>query len=401
MSYVTLDRTRAPVRAWVKDINDIEPEARGQLRIVSELPWVREIAVMPDVHFGLGATVGSVIVSQGAVSPSVVGVDIGCGMCAVQTPIKRYQLLDNMGDLRHSIERSVPVGHHKNKAVTERAAKAWLDLGKLSERGTKFEMESQQQLGTLGGGNHFIELCTDDVNNVWVVLHSGSRRIGKELAQYHINKAKGYLKDLGKWALAYGVPEIPPDLACLAEGTLEFGAYLNDLFWCQRYAKANRDEMMKRVLKDLSFFHYDEDIGEQRMTVRRVDCHHNYIDAIEHGGKPALLTRKGAVSAKEGEYGIIPGSMGTKSYIVRGKGNADAFCSCSHGAGRRMSRTQARKTYTVDDLVQQTANVECRKDDGVLDEIPAAYKDIDEVMANQADLVSVDSVLKQFLCVKG
>lgn len=399
--FKVLNGAKIPVKVWTSDLANVESSALDQLRSVADLPWVKAVSAMPDVHWGLGATVGSVIVSQGAVSPSVVGVDIGCGMCAVRTPFTSAALGDNLKELRHSIERSVPVGHNSNKSVTERAGLAWAALGELSERGKSHAERAMHQLGTLGGGNHFIEICIDESDQVWVLLHSGSRNIGKVLAQHHIDKAKGYLKDLSKYALIYGQKEIPADLACLAESSYEYGEYLNDLFFCQRFAKANRDEMMKRVLKDLSFYVLGSDSGEAAMTTMRVDCHHNYIEHIEFEGKRSILTRKGAVSAKNNELGIIPGSMGTRSYIVRGKGNEHSFCSCSHGAGRRMSRGAAKKQFTVDDMKAQTNGVECRKDEGVLDEIPGAYKDIDEVMAAQSDLVDIVHTLKQLVCVKG
>jgi tRNA-splicing ligase RtcB len=251
-----------------------------------------------------------------------------------------------------------------------------------------------KQCGTLGGGNHFIEICQDTEGGAWVVLHSGSRNLGKTLAEVHIEKARGLMK-------TYFIELPDPDLAYLAQGTPEFKAYLQDLLWAQAYAKANRNEMMLRILKDVSFHVYGEDRGAEAMTTLRVDCHHNYTAMENHGGKNVWITRKGAVSAREGELGIIPGSMGAKSFIVKGKGNAESFCSCSHGAGRKMSRTKAKQVFTTADLEAQTKGVECRKDADVIDEIPEAYKNIDEVMANQADLVETVYELKQLICIKG
>ena len=399
MSYQVLQGARIPIKVFVKDLADVESSALNQLRNTANLPWVLGVAAMPDVHFGMGATVGSVIVQQDALSPSVVGVDIGCGMCAVKTPFKANDILKDglLAKLRHSIERSVPVGFNANKNISTRAAASFTAIGTPSVRAdATLIARAQSQLGTLGGGNHFVEVCLDKEENVWVMLHSGSRNIGKELAELHIRKARGLMGDLVK---KFGAMQIDEDLAALVVGTQEYSDYMYDLLWCQRFAKANRDEMMSRVLKDLSHAMYGEARLESTLTLERVDCHHNYVEVDAFGG--TLITRKGAVSAKLGELGIIPGSMGARSFIVKGKGSADSYCSCSHGAGRKMSRGQAKRTFTVEDVKLQTAGVECRKDEGVIDEIPAAYKNTDEVMANQSDLVDIVAELKQVLCVKG
>lgn len=395
MTYQLLPGTRAPVKTWAP-VDEIEATAVTQLQAVSRLPWVESVAVMPDVHWGNGASIGSVIVNRDAVSPSVVGVDIGCGMCAVQTTIKPDDLKD-LSALRHSIERSVPVGFNENKMVSDRAFHRYEQLGKLSDLGLPWEKKALRQLGTLGGGNHFVEVCVGDDGFVWVMLHSGSRGTGNQLARVHMERAKGLMGDL---VARYGV-SFDAELAALAVGTPEYQAYMADLKWCQRYAKANRDEMMQRVLKDLSHHMWKESKLEKDFVTLKVNCHHNYVEETDVDGRPALLTRKGAVSARAGELGIIPGSMGARSFIVRGLGNVDSHCSCAHGAGRRMSRGAAKRQFTAVDLVAQTQGVECRKDDGVIDEIPGAYKDIDVVMAQQADLVETVAVLKQVLCVKG
>ena len=392
---IDLAYTRIPVRLWVDDLDDVEPQALEQIRQTASLPWVEGMAVMPDVHFGKGATVGSVIVSRGAVSPAVVGVDIGCGMSAVRTPYTVDQLGD-LKKLRHSLERSVPVGFNENKEPTHRTDHLFSELGPMSDLALPLEKKARHQLGTLGGGNHFIEVCSDEMERVWVMLHSGSRGTGNQLAQRHLETARGLMAEV---ATHYDGVAVPPDLAALLVGTPAYQAYMRDLHWCQKYAKANRQEMMLRSLKDLSYHVEGKLVAPSELTKDRVDCHHNYIEEDAAGGR--LITRKGAVSAREGQLGIVPGSMGTRSFIVRGRGSADSYCSCSHGAGRRMSRNAARRAYTTADLVAQTEGVECRKDDGVLDEIPGAYKPIDDVMRQQADLVDVVATLRALICVKG
>lgn len=387
--------TRVPVKIWT---DDIEPEAEQQLRNLANMKFVfKHVAAMPDVHKGNGSTIGSVFATKGHIIPAAIGVDIGCGMAAVKMPFK-IDRFEKLAELRHSLERSIPVGHNSNKEVTERMNDYYKSLGETSND-TKMILEkyvnkSAFQIGTLGGGNHFIELCQDQNGDAWLMLHSGSRNIGKVLADFHISRAKGLMKD-------YFIELPDPNLAFLTQGTKEFKDYIHDLMWAQRYAKFNRNEMLLRALKDISYHLFKEEKDVTELIETRVDCHHNYTAIENHFGSNVYVTRKGAVSAKIGELGIIPGSMGTKSYIVAGKGEAESFCSCSHGAGRRMSRTKARELYTEADLVEATEGIECRKDKAVLDEIPASYKNIDEVMSNQKDLVDVKYVLKQLLCVKG
>ncbi len=387
-----INDTRAPVKIWT---NQIEEAALKQLRNTANLPFIfKHVAVMPDVHFGMGATVGSVVVTQGAVCPAAVGVDIGCGMMAVKTELDYRVVQDKIQQIRQLIEGAIPVGFNQNKEVSASANdwEGWQKFGNLSWSDQYIANKSRLQLGTLGGGNHFIEICLDTENNVWVMLHSGSRNIGNVLAERHIAEAKDILKKM-----LINLPD--PDLAYFTENSAEFNAYVADVEWCQSYAMQNRREMMRLVLKNLSQAIFGEDGKITRKM--EVNCHHNYISRETHFGSDVLVTRKGALRAREGEYGIIPGSMGAKSFIVKGKGNPDSFCSCSHGAGRKMSRNQARKAFTIDDLAKQTQGVECRKDDGVLDEIPGAYKSIEEVMANQSDLVEIVAQLKQIMCVKG
>lgn len=382
-----------PIKNWA---SNLEEHALEQANNLSSLPFIfKHIALMADAHAGYGSTVGSVIATQGAIIPSAVGVDIGCGMCAVKLSFKIDILHDKAKELRSSIERSIPVGFSSNNEITDRVG----SLFKIMNNSYLFEDQklldkSMHQLGTLGGGNHFIEICYDENNDAWVMLHSGSRNIGKTLAEVHINKAKGIMQD-------YFIDLADPDLAFLVQKSKAFEDYLCDLHFSQKYAKENRNEMMLRILKDISFIVYGEERNSDELITLRIDCHHNYTQLENHFGKNIWITRKGAVSAREGEYGIIPGSMGTNSYIVKGKGNIDSFCSCSHGAGRKMSRKKARENFTQDDLIKQTENVFCRKDVDIIDEIPGAYKDINEVMANQHDLVEIVHTLKQIICIKG
>lgn len=384
----------SPIKIWA---SDLEASAETQIRNTASLPFIyRHIAVMPDAHAGRGSTIGTVIATQGAIIPSAVGVDIGCGMSAIKLPFDANSL-GNLKDLRNSIERSIPTGRESNREVTTRAAAAFTELGLPPSfpQETQLIRKAATQLGTLGGGNHFIEVCIDKQNSVWIMLHSGSRNIGKELAEIHISKAKGLIKER-----LLAIPD--PDLAYFTEDMPEFKAYIGDLLWAQNYAKYNRNEMVLRVLKDISFHVFkDPRLLAQVNSFFRVDCHHNFCQIENHFGNNVWITRKGAVSAKEGQYGIIPGSMGAKSYIVKGKGNPDSFHSCSHGAGRKMSRTEARKRFSESDLKMQTEGVECRKDLSIVDEIPSAYKDIDQVMRDQSDLVEVAFELKQILCIKG
>jgi len=394
-----ISKANVPVKIW-SDISGVESSALDQLTNAANLPFVfKHVAAMPDVHLGIGATVGSVIATKGAICPAAVGVDIGCGMCAVRTDLDPRVVQDKITSIRLSIERSIPVGHEGNRNLTKSVEgwKQWKDFENLTVVGQDKDhatmvKRAMSQLGSLGGGNHFIEICLDTNNAVWVMLHSGSRNIGKVVAERHIDKAKGIMKQM-----FINLPD--PDLAYFAQGTAEFDNYLSDLEWCQDYAAQNRREMMERVLKDLSYAIHGE--PDAIATDVKVNCHHNYASRENHYGENVIVTRKGAVRAREGDLGIIPGSMGTRSYIVRGLGNPESFCSCSHGAGRRMSRGEAKRRFNLSDLSAQTLGVECRKDEGVLDEIPGAYKDIDEVMANQTDLVDILHELKQILCIKG
>jgi tRNA-splicing ligase RtcB len=309
-------------------------------------------------------------------------------MAAIKTDLDYRVVQDKIKEIRHSIERSIPVGHESNRIITKSAANwtGWQRFNMLTY--TDLSITSNpltidrpmSQLGTLGGGNHFIEICLDTENNVWIMLHSGSRNIGKSIAERHIDNAKNLMKKM-----FISLPD--PDLAYFAEQTKEYTNYLNDLMWAQEYARENREEMVRRIIKDVSFAVYGEDGKVNKLM--EVNCHHNYIDRENHYGENVLVTRKGAVRAREGDLGIIPGSMGAKSYIVRGLGSQESFHSCSHGAGRKMSRSEAKRRFTLDDLRSQTQGVECRQDEGVIDEIPSAYKDIDQVMENQKDLVEV------------
>lgn len=388
----TLDG-RVPVQIWTKDV---DAKSEQQLLNTASLPCVfHHVAAMPDVHFGIGSTVGSVIATKHAVIPAAVGVDIGCGMIAAKLPFPASWLPDNLKALRSEIERTIPVGFNQHASPVAEALE-WMpmnDFWLLPDGVQSRLLKSLCQLGTLGGGNHFVELCLDTEQGVWVMLHSGSRNIGNEIAKHHIETAKGLFKE-SLLDLA------DPDLAFLSEGTAEFAHYWGDLQWAQAYALKNREIMMSRVFNALALTLF----GNTSFAIAPssvVNCHHNYAERETHYGADVIVTRKGAVKAGAGDLGIIPGSMGARSFIVRGRGCAESFHSCSHGAGRTMSRTQAKRQFTLDDVAEQTAGVECRKDAGVIDEIPAAYKDIATVMANQADLVEIVAELKQVLCVKG
>ncbi|MEV2237442.1 RtcB family protein [Micromonospora sp. NPDC049891] len=399
MGFSLLAGTRAPVRVWT-DPYGIEPQAARQLRNIGALPWVQGVAVMPDVHFGKGATVGSVIAMRQAVSPAAVGVDIGCGMSAVRTSLTAADLPDDLAGLRRAVEDAIPVGFaQRDEPVDPRRVRGleqrgwgdfWRRFADLDRRVAQLETRARRQLGTLGGGNHFIEVCLEqggaDTGRVWLMLHSGSRNIGKELAERHMAVAR---------KLPHNADLPDRDLAVFLTGTPEMDAYRRDLWWAQEYARRNRAVMlavlMNLVRERFPQVSYDDPIS----------CHHNYVAEETYEGVDVLVTRKGAIRAGLGDLGIIPGSMGTGSYIVRGSGNDWSYCSASHGAGRRMSRAQAKRTYSTADLAAQTSGVECRKDAGVVDEIPGAYKDINEVMAQQDDLVEVVAHLKQVICVKG
>ncbi len=398
---MTLNKGRVPALVWTKDI---EPQAIGQLLNMAQLPIIHHhIAAMPDVHAGVGATVGAVIPTLAAIIPAAVGVDIGCGMNAVRTSLNARDLPDSLYGMRMAIEATVPAGlaqHAMSKVQGSAMHRAGRSLEAtlhtivakhpgLMKMQRKFHSTWLCQLGTLGGGNHFVEVCIDEAEQVWVMLHSGSRGIGNAMGRYFIEKAK---RDVG-----HHVKNLPDvDLAYLREGTELFDDYVQAIDWAQDYARLNRELMLQAAVAALQ-----KHTPKFRLAEEAINCHHNYVSRETHYGANVYLTRKGAISAREGERGIIPGSMGTRSYIVRGRGNVQSFCSCAHGAGRVMSRTEAKRRFTRVELAAQTLGVECRKDGGVLDEIPAAYKDIDVVMANQGDLVSVEHTLKQVLCVKG
>jgi tRNA-splicing ligase RtcB len=393
MPYETLNlSTPAPVLSWAN--HALGADETRMAKNVASLPFVfKHVALMPDVHLGKGALVGSVIATKDAIIPAAVGVDIGCGMCAIKTPFMADQLEGKLKKIRQEIEAIVPVGFNENKEADKTVSnwQGWRSFKDLHKGVQDLQTKAMRQMGSLGGGNHFIEICLDTEDQVWIMLHSGSRNIGNKLAQCHINTGKQLAKLAG-----HKLPD--PDLAYFTAGTPEFDAYWRDLQWAQNYARVNRDVMMERV-KRVVEQHLAG--GKPTKPLLSVNCHHNYAEKEVHYGEEVVVTRKGAVRSQTGDYGIIPGSMGAKSFIVKGKGNHASYCSCSHGAGRSMSRSKAKLNFSLDDLIQQTAGVECRKDDGVLDEIPAAYKPINQVMANQADLVEVVATLKQVVCVKG
>lgn len=386
---------KVPVKVWTKDLDE---GSLKQLKNISQLPIVHShVAVMPDAHLGIGCTIGSVVPTTRAIIPAAVGVDIGCGMMAVQTNLKSSDLPDNLRALREDIEEAIPLG-------PGRAHRTAVDFPEQEELHARFEEFSSRhapvkklhqksdwlrQMGTLGGGNHFIEVCLDEDQAVWLMLHSGSRGVGNQLAQYFIQLAR---KDMKVHQI--NLPD--RDLAYLSEGTRHFEDYVAAVHWAQDYAKLNRGTMMRLILQVVK-----RHFPQCRTESVQVNCHHNYVEKEHHFGQDVYVTRKGAIRAGKGEMGIIPGSMGTRSYIVRGRGNPESFNSCSHGAGRRMSRKAAMKTFTMEDLEQQTEGVELGRRKAILDEIPGAYKDIDQVMADQEDLVDVVHRLKQVVCVKG
>ncbi|MFD1657280.1 RtcB family protein [Streptomyces caeni] len=397
MSYVEVPGAKVPIRMWA-DPATVEGAAMQQLRNVATLPWIKGLAVMPDVHYGKGATVGSVIAMRDAVCPAAVGVDIGCGMSAVKTSLTANDLPGDLSRLRSRIEQTIPVGRgmHDEPVDPVRfhgvATSVWDDFwgrfGSVAEA-VRFRQErATKQMGTLGSGNHFVEVCTDTTGAVWLMLHSGSRNIGKELAEHHIGVAQ---------RLPHNQGLVDRDLAVFVADTPQMAAYRNDLYWAQEYAKYNRTLMMA-LLKDVIRKEFKK---ANPVFEPEISCHHNYVAEERYEGMDLLVTRKGAIRAGSGEYGIIPGSMGTGSYIVKGLGNEKAFNSASHGAGRRMSRNAAKRRFTAKDLQEQTRGVECRKDSGVVDEIPGAYKPIEQVIEQQGDLVEVAAKLKQVVCVKG
>lgn len=401
-----------PIKAWTQGVQ-VEESAKQQLRNLAGLPFIHShIAVMPDVHWGMGATVGSVIATKGAIIPAAVGVDIGCGMAAQRTTLVASDLPDSLLALRTGIEKRIPHGRTNNGMPGDRGA--WGDAGnealhdgvprrayhnlitrllKIVAKHPKLEKPAQRAVrhaGTLGTGNHFVEVCLDEVDSVWIMLHSGSRGIGNAIGTYFINKAKEDMKRLG-----VNLPD--KDLAYLPQGSVMYKDYCDAVEWAQDFARLNRDLMMVAAIAALR-----EAVAKPfGLDESAVNCHHNYVSWENHFGENVTVTRKGAVRARVGDLGIIPGSMGARSFIVRGKGNPDSFCSCSHGAGRSMSRTEARKRFTLEDHAKATAGVECRKDAEVIDETPAAYKDIEAVMAAQSDLVEIVHTLRQVVCVKG
>jgi len=396
-----------PVKSWTRGV-PFEDEARAQLQNVARLPFIhRWVAAMPDVHWGIGATVGSVIPTTGAVIPAAVGVDIGCGMMAVQTSLGAKDLPESLREVRSAIERAVPHGRTSGRRGSDRdegawgtppapVAEVWKELApgfeRIADRHPAVAKSNHvTHLGTLGTGNHFIEVCLDEQDRVWFMLHSGSRGVGNKIGRYFIELAR---EDMRTWHI--NLPD--EDLAYLPEGTEHFGDYVEAVEWAQTYAKANRELMMRAVIAAMRAC---PGIPPFEAELQAVNCHHNYVSREHHFGKNVFVTRKGAVRAREGDLGIIPGSMGARSYIVRGKGNAESFHSCSHGAGRAMSRAQAAKVFSVEDHARATEGIECRKDAGVIDETPGAYKSIDVVMEAQKDLVEVVHTLRQVVCVKG
>lgn len=398
-NYEVFESNNKHIKAWTQGV-PVEPEAIKQLQNTASLPFIfNHIAVMPDVHYGLGATVGSVVATQGAVIPAAVGVDIGCGMMAIQLSLHAKDLPDNLAQVRSEIEAAVPVGfaQHQDNVLDGAQQKAWAaDVKNLTDQHPKIAQmvkdpvaKVMNQSGTLGGGNHFIELCLDENDAVWVMLHSGSRGIGNIIGRHFIEQAKEDMR-------IHHINLKDNNLSYLSEGTQHFDDYVTWVEWAQKYAAKNREVMMNLVLEALA-----QHLPVFGIKKQAINCHHNYIARENHFGANVIVTRKGAVRARMDDYGIIPGSMGAKSFIVRGLGNADSFCSCSHGAGRVMSRTQAKKVFSLQDHIDATKGVECRKDAAVIDETPKAYKDIDAVMNAQKDLVEIVHTLKQVVCVKG
>jgi tRNA-splicing ligase RtcB len=403
--YEVFETKGRPVKAWVRGV-PIEDEAKTQLSNIASLPFIHKwVAAMPDVHVGKGATVGSVIATHKAIIPAAVGVDLGCGMMAVRTSLEASQLPDSLRAVRDAIEKAVPHGRTNDGGPGDRGA--WGDIpeaqaaawGELEPRFKRIvekhpriaRANTVNHLGTLGTGNHFIEICIDENDHVWVMLHSGSRGIGGRIGTHFISLAKD---EMSRWFI-----HLPDrDLAYLAEGSNHFGDYVEAVSWAQDYARLNRELMMQAVLGAMA---RSGVLPEFTTTAEAVNCHHNYVEREHHYGEDVYVTRKGAVRAREGDLGIIPGSMGARSYIVRGKGQPESFHSCSHGAGRAMTRTEAKRRFSLEDHAQATAGIECRKDEDVIDETPMAYKSIDAVMEAQRDLVDVVHTLRQVVCVKG
>ncbi len=400
--YIHEETEGAAIKHWTRGV-DLEASAHEQLVNVASLPFIhKHVAAMPDVHWGMGATIGSVIPTKGAIIPAAVGVDIGCGMMAVQTTLTANDLPDNLSGLRSEIEAAVPHGRTDNGGANDRGAwgndlpapTRWAGLHDryetiIAKHPKAKAFNTFRHMGTLGTGNHFIERCLDEAGQVWAMLHSGSRGCGNRIGTYFIQRAK---KEMEHWFI-----QLPDkNLAYLVEGSELFGDYVEAVGWAQWYAVRNREAMMSAVLMAM-----ESELPPFGATDVAVNCHHNYVTKENHFGANVWVTRKGAVRARAGDMGIIPGSMGARSYIVRGKGNADSFDSCAHGAGRAMSRTEAKKRFTLEDHAKATEGVECRKDADVIDETPGAYKDIDAVMAAQTDLVEVVHTLRQVVCVKG
>ncbi len=404
MSVYNVDASgRFPIKAWTKGVS-VEDVAVEQLRNIANMPFIhKHVVVLPDCHWGMGGPIGSVFATKGAIIPAAVGVDIGCGMMAIQTDLPASRLPDNLKGLRSAIEAAVPHGRTDNGGANDRGAWhdvpnkiawAWSSLGQRYKSMTAkhpkaLSNNSARHLGTLGTGNHFIEVCLDENDEVWVMLHSGSRGCGNRIGTYFIQRAK---KEMERWFIQ--LPDM--NLAYLTEGSELFDDYVEAVGWAQDFAAENRKQMMAAIIKAMR-----ATLGEFSIVGEAVNCHHNYVTKENHFGSNVWLTRKGAVRARAGDLGIIPGSMGVRSYIVRGKGNPESFHSCSHGAGRAMSRRRAKERFSVEDHARATEGVECRKDEGVIDETPGAYKPIDAVMAAQEDLVEIVHTLKQVVCVKG
>ncbi|MBA3714841.1 MAG: RtcB family protein [Pyrinomonadaceae bacterium] len=395
----------ALIKAWTRGV-PVEAEAEAQLKNVASLPFIHKwVAAMPDVHWGIGATVGSVIPTKGAIIPAAVGVDIGCGVMAVHTTLNARDLPDNLHAIRTAIEAAVPHGRTDQGRETDRGAWAnppaenletWASLDErykaIVHAHPKIAHKQRvNHLGTLGTGNHFIEVCLDEAEGVWLMLHSGSRGVGNRIGTYFIEIAREEMR-----RFFINLPD--RDLAYLAEGTQHFNDYVEAVSWAQDYAMQNRSLMMNAAIEAVRAF---GEVPEFNASVEVVNCHHNYVAREHHYGENVIITRKGAVRARKGDMGIIPGSMGARSYIVRGLGNPESFDSCSHGAGRAMSRREAKRRFTIEDHERATAGVECRKDAEVIDETPAAYKSIESVMAAQSDLVEIVHTLRQVICVKG
>ena len=397
--------TGVPIKAWTKGVA-IEAEAEKQLRNVAQLPFIYKwVAAMPDVHWGIGATVGSVIPTKGAIIPAAVGVDIGCGMMAVQTTLNANQLPDNLHGIRTAIEKAVPHGRSHGggkgdkgawREIPQRQISVWRQLypayQAIIEEYPKLNRGNDvNHLGTLGTGNHFIEMCLDESDHMWFMLHSGSRGVGNRIGTFFIELARDDMRQ--------HIKDLPDrDLAYFKEGSEHFEDYVDAVHWAQEYAMCNRKLMMEELIDAVRG---SGELPPFSLTETAVNCHHNYVAREEHYGQSVFVTRKGAVRAGKGDMGIIPGSMGARSYIVRGLGNDESFHSCSHGAGRAMSRNEAKRRFTIDDHIKATAGVECRKDAAVIDETPMAYKNIDDVMNAQKDLVEIAHTLRQVVCVKG